>query len=124
MTAEPEGKVTPNSVTIKPGARMRTAVVLAIVADAIQLILLPLFIEGAGSPTDDVLDVAMAAILTIMLGWHWEFLPSFIAKLAPGIDMFPCWTLAVASVYRKSKRIAAAAEGIPTGTSHAGPRAE
>jgi len=33
-------------------------------------------------------------------------LPSFLGKLVPGVDMVPFWTLAVANVYRKSKRIA------------------
>ncbi len=45
-----------------------------------------------------------------LLGWHWEFLPSFFAKLVPGVDLVPFWTLAVANVYRKSKRIAVEAE--------------
>src|SRR5207244_6034506 len=45
-----------------------------------------------------------------LLGWHWEFLPSFLAKLAPGVDLVPFWTMAVANVYRKSKRVAVAAE--------------
>ena len=87
--------------------------VLAIVADLLQLVLFPLMIEGAASPADDALDVGMAAILSLLLGWHWEFLPSFAAKLVPGIDMIPCWTLAVANVYRKSKQLAASMEGIP-----------
>jgi len=41
-----------------------------------------------------------------LLGWHWEFLPSFLAKLIPGVDLVPFWTMAVANVYRKSKQIA------------------
>jgi hypothetical protein len=41
-----------------------------------------------------------------LLGWHWEFLPSFFAKLVPGVDLVPFWTLAVANVYRKAKRFA------------------
>ena len=45
-----------------------------------------------------------------LLGWHWEFLPSFFAKLVPGVDLVPFWTLAVANVYRKSKRIEVEAE--------------
>jgi hypothetical protein len=31
----------------------------------------------------------------------------------PGVDLVPCWTLAVANVYRKSKRLATTMEGIP-----------
>lgn len=80
--------------------------VLAIVADALQLVVLPLFAEGALSPADDLLDVGIAGVLVHLLGWHWEFLPSFVAKLVPGVDLVPFWTMAVANVYRKSRRIA------------------
>jgi hypothetical protein len=93
-----------NSIRILPGPQFRIALLLAIVADALQIALLPLFVEGAESPAADVIDVAMAAILYFLLGWHWEFLPSFAAKLVPGVDLVPLWTLAVANVYRKSKR--------------------
>jgi hypothetical protein len=84
--------------------------ILAIVADALQLAIIPLFVEGALSPADDLLDFGVAAALVHLLGWHWEFLPSFLAKLVPGVDLVPFWTMAVASVYRKSKQMAVAAE--------------
>jgi hypothetical protein len=61
--------------------------------------------KGALSSADDVLDLAVAAVLVNLLGWHWEFLPSFLAKLVPGVDLVPFWTMAVANVYRKSKQI-------------------
>jgi len=77
---------------------------LAIVADALQIALFPLFSEGALSPADDVLDLALAGILVRLLGWHWEFLPSFCTKLLPVVDAVPFWTLAVANVYRKWKK--------------------
>jgi hypothetical protein len=83
--------------------RLQTALVLAIGADALQLFVMPLFSEGALSPADDVLDLVVAAILVRLLGWHWEFLPAFAAELLPGVDLVPCWTLAVANVYRKWK---------------------
>ena len=91
-------------VRISAGPQFRIALLLAILADALQLAFLPLFAEGAASPATDVVDVAMAGILYFLLGWHWEFLPSFAAKLVPGADLVPLWTLAVANVYRKSKR--------------------
>ena len=84
--------------------------IIAIIADALQIILLPLFVEGAESPADDILDLGVGAALVYLLGWHWEFLPSFLAKLLPGVDLVPFWTLAVANVYRKSKRIAIASK--------------
>jgi hypothetical protein len=98
--------VSHDTITISPGSRFRAAMVLAILADALQIVVFPLFVEGALSPADDVLDFGIAAVLVQLLGWHWEFLPSFLAKLVPGVDLVPFWTMAVANVYRKSKRIA------------------
>jgi len=102
--------VTDDTITISPGTRFRTAMVLAIIADALQIVVFPVFVEGAMSPADDVLDFGIAALLVNLLGWHWEFLPSFLGKLVPGVDLVPLWTMAVANVYRKSKQIAVAAE--------------
>ena len=99
-----------DSITISPGPQFKTAMLLAIAADVLQLAVFPLFVEGALSPADDILDLGMAALLTNLLGWHWEFLPSFAGKLVPGADLVPFWTLAVASVYRKWKQIVITAE--------------
>ena len=102
--------MTHDTITISPGSRFRAAMVLAIIADALQIIVFPAFIEGAISPADDILDLGIGAVLVNLLGWHWEFLPSFLAKLVPGVDLVPFWTMAVANVYRKSKRMAVPAE--------------
>jgi len=99
-----------STITISAGPRVRTALLLAIVADAFQIVFSPLLFEGAASPADDILDVCMAGILSYLLGWHWEFLPSFLGKLVPGVDLVPLWTLAVANVYRRSKRLAVTVE--------------
>ena len=79
--------------------------VLAMATDALQSFVFPLFADGALSPADDVLDLAVAAVLVNLLGWHWEFLPAFAAELVPGVDLVPFWTLAVLNVYRKWKQI-------------------
>ena len=84
-----------------PRSRYRAAMLLAVLADGVQIIAFPLFAEGAISPLDDVLDLVVAVALTRLVGWHWEFLPSLLAELVPGIDLVPFWTLAVANVYRK-----------------------
>jgi len=104
--------MTDDAITIKPGLRLRTALILAILADALQIIVFPLFVTGAESPVDDLLDLGMGGMLTYLLGWHWEFLPSFFAKLVPGVDLVPLWTLAVANVYRKSRRDVIASEAV------------
>ena len=98
-----------DDITISPGPNFRSAMILAIIADALQIVVFPLFVEGAAFPVDDILDFTIGAVLVHLLGWHWEFLPSFLAKLVPGVDLVPFWTMAVANVYRKSKRIAVTA---------------
>lgn len=84
-------------------AVFRSAMVLAMAADALQIVVMPMFSEGALSPADDILDFLVGAVLVKMLGWHWEFLPTFLAELIPGANLFPFWTLAVANVYRKHR---------------------
>jgi hypothetical protein len=99
-----------DTITISPGSNFKAAMMLAIIADALQIVIFPFFVEGAASPADDVLDFGIAALMIQLLGWHWEFLPSFLGKLVPGFDLVPLWTMAVANVYRKSKAIAVSAE--------------
>lgn len=102
-----------DSITISPGPKFKTAMLLAVVADALQLVVFPAFVAGALSPADDLLDFGVAAMMVKLLGWHWEFLPSFFAKLVPGVDLVPFWTLAVASVWRKAKSTAVVGD-VPT----------
>jgi hypothetical protein len=85
--------------------------IVAILADVVQMVVFPLFVEGAASPADDIMDLGIGAVLVSLLGWHWEFLPSFLVKLVPGVDLVPLWTLAVANVYRKQKRFAVTLQG-------------
>ena len=69
--------------TIK-SPEQRKAWFVAILADAIQIVGMPLFVEGGLSPLDTGLDVIVGAILIKLLGWHWAFLPTFAAELVPG----------------------------------------
>jgi hypothetical protein len=63
--------VTHDTITISPGSRFRAAMMLAIIADALQIVIFPLFIEGAASPADDILDFGVGAVLVYLLGWLW-----------------------------------------------------
>jgi hypothetical protein len=99
-----------DEITISPGPPFKTAMLLAVLADALQIVIFPMFVEGAFSPLDDLLDFGVGALMVHLLGWHWEFLPAFFAKLVPGVDLVPFWSLAVASVYRKAKRQAVESE--------------
>jgi hypothetical protein len=76
-------------------SRHRLAWLVAIGADAVQIVLAPLFFEGAFSPVEIGLDAIVGVILSRLLGWHWAFLPTFAAELIPGFDLFPTWTAAV-----------------------------
>jgi len=75
-------------------ARIRAAWVVAVGADFAQIVLAPIFGPGFASAFDDVLDVFVAVMLTVLLGWHWEFLPGFLVKLVPFVDLVPTWTVA------------------------------
>ena len=74
-------------------ARLRAAWIVAIGVDAIQI---PVeatgflgWLLGAG------LDVVTMIVLTVLVGFHWAFLPSFLTEWIPYLDYAPLWTLAV-----------------------------
>lgn len=79
----------------------RLAWLVALSADALQWAVMPLFVEGALSPVDAVLDAAVAFILVRLLGWHWAFVPALLVEALPGVDLFPTWTAAVFFVTRQ-----------------------
>lgn len=78
--------------------RHRIAWIVAIVADALQIVAFPFFVEGWISPFNDALDVVTSLVLVRLLGWHPALLPSLVAELLPGVDLVPTWTAAVAVV--------------------------
>jgi hypothetical protein len=71
------------------------AFVIAACADFIEIVCAAIFSEGIASPFNDVMDVIVCFILTVMLGWHIAFIPSFLIKLIPVGDLAPTWTIAV-----------------------------
>ena len=75
--------------------RIWAARTLAAAADLLQIVVFPLFLGGASSPLDDLVDAAVGALLVVLLGWHWALLPTFAAELIPVLDLFPTWTVAV-----------------------------
>src|SRR4029079_13522997 len=78
--------------------RKKIAFAVAAVADLVQLVFMPLFIEGAASPFDDALDVVTAAVLVAVLGFHVRFVLAFATELIPGAALFPTWTAVVISI--------------------------
>jgi hypothetical protein len=78
--------------------RKRIALAIAVAADLLQLALAPLFVEGALSPLDDVLDGVVAIALVVTLGWRWRTVLALGAELVPGLALFPSWTTMVATL--------------------------
>ena len=83
--------------------RVRGAFAIAIAADALQIVLLPLTLAGAASPIVDALDLIVGVLMIALLGWHAAFLPSFAAKLIPFVDLAPTWTVATWLVTRRRR---------------------
>ncbi|HTL99842.1 MAG TPA: hypothetical protein VL503_01815 [Candidatus Omnitrophota bacterium] len=84
-------------------SRTRAAWILAIVADTLQIVLLPAFGEGLASPAADFLDIVVAIGMTVLLGWHFAFLPTALAEIVPGLNLVPTWTAAVFFVTRSRR---------------------
>jgi hypothetical protein len=61
----------------------------------LQIVFFPAFAGGWLSPLNNALDVVVAVIMVRMVGWHFAFLPTFLAELVPGVDLIPTWTAAV-----------------------------
>lgn len=80
--------------------KVKLAWAIAAAADLLELAVFPLFIEGALSPVNDALDVAVAAAMVSLLGWHWAFLPTFMAEMVPFVGLVPTWSAAVFLVTR------------------------
>lgn len=81
--------------------RKKAAWVVAVMADALQIVLLPATAGGFLSPVNDALDFVVAVAMIFLLGWHVAFLPTVIAEVVPALNIFPTWTAAVFFVTRR-----------------------
>jgi len=62
-----------------------------------------------GELADFVVDCAVMVATTLLLGFHWVFLPSLVLEAIPGPDLLPTWTACVAYVvWRRRKEQAQA----------------
>jgi hypothetical protein len=88
------------AMTTLTRGRVRAALALAMLADVVQVGLFPLFGWGVLFWPNGVLDALVGIVMCVLLGWHWAFLPSFVAEMTPWLDLFPTWTTAVLFVTR------------------------
>lgn len=85
-------------------SRVRAAWIIALLADATQIVLLP-FTATLSTWGDKPLDVVVMLALWRLLGWHWVLLPSFLVELFPYVDVAPTWTLAVWLATRRPRSL-------------------
>jgi hypothetical protein len=71
--------------------RVLIARAIAVLVDLAQYAFLPAEL----TPLNNGIDVATAIAMVGLVGWHWAFLPTFLAELVPFVDLVPTWTLAV-----------------------------
>lgn len=81
--------------------RIGLAYATAIAADGIQLLLGPL----GWAFIDEFIDGVAMILLSLLVGFHPLFLPTFIVELVPVVDMLPTWTgcLALVTSLRRRK---------------------
>ena len=80
--------------------RIGIALAVAVAADALPFLLGPLGWTFA----DEIIDVVAMAVLSMTLGFHVLFLPTFIVELVPVADMLPTWTACVMAVVGLRRR--------------------
>lgn len=81
-------------------ARIAMALVLAAIADGLQLLLGPLGWTFA----DQIIDVVAMLLIGWLIGFHWLLLPTFLLELVPLADELPTWTACTAAVIALRKR--------------------
>jgi hypothetical protein len=88
-------KVGPAAVDPK---RRKIALVVAGLADLIQMGGFAIFGEGILSVPDDILDGVVALLLVFILGFRWRLLFTLGLELVPFATLFPSWTAVVMSL--------------------------
>jgi hypothetical protein len=68
--------------------RMACALAIAMICDGIQLLTGP----AGAVVADQFVDVVAMLLVTVTIGFHPLFLPTFLTELVPIIGMIPTWT--------------------------------
>lgn len=87
--------ISPAAVSSK---RKKIALGVAGLADLVQMGYFPIFGEGALSIPDDALDVVVALVLLVTLGFRWRLAFALAVELVPGATLFPTWTAVILSL--------------------------
>jgi len=79
---------------------MALALVLAAVADGLQLLFGPI----GWAFIDQAIDCVAMILLSCILGFHLLLLPTFIIELIPVLEDLPTWTACTAAVIALRRR--------------------
>lgn len=80
--------------------RIILALAIAMVADFLQIVLVPLewmFVQ-------QIVDVIAMGLTILVVGFHPLLLPTFVVEFIPFVDMLPTWTGCVIAVIALRKR--------------------
>ena len=80
--------------------RIALALVLAALADALQIALGP----AGWFFFDEIIDVIVMVAMTLLIGFHPLLLPTFIVEIIPIVDMLPTWTACAGAVVLLRRR--------------------
>ena len=80
--------------------RIWSAFAIAILTDGLQLMLGPL----GWTFFDEIMDVIAMALISLLLGFHWLLLPTFLIEVIPVADFLPTWTGCVGLLVSLRKR--------------------
>lgn len=86
--------------------RVGLALAIALAADGVQLLLGPIGWAFA----DEIIDIVTMAAMSLLVGFHVLFLPTFVLEFLPLTDMLPTWTgslVAVVALRRRAERASA-----------------
>jgi len=89
-------------------ARIVAAITAAVVADVLQIALLPV----AWTFVQEAIDVVAMGLTMVFLGFHLLLLPTFAVELFPLVDALPTWTACVVAVIALRKQKQKVAQGI------------
>ena len=92
-------------------ARVAVAVTVAVVADLLQIVWLPV----AWTFVPEAIDVVAMGLTMGLLGFHLLLLPTFVLEFMPAVNLAPTWTSCVIVVIalRKHARSAADQDKLP-----------
>ena len=75
-------------------ARMILALVIAVVADGLQILFGPL----GWAFIDQIIDFVAMILVSWVIGFHILLLPTFVVELIPVLDDLPTWTACTGAV--------------------------